>query len=300
MSTSENNAMPSVTNLVDLQGLTAKTGGVHVGDLVWWSLADADVSRADLEAAWQAAGLDPDLLPEIPTPEKALRTAIRQVQVGAKDQLVRLAHEGADQLVYVVKQEAKTADHDTDYATLAKITLDRATGTLRVTGNNDMAGRVQAEFSRMLTTHVSRDVMMTITKCLKRWAAVSLRETGGIYWVPTVSAGLVKALQGAVERIGQSRVYLLPVNDSVDAQRSLGAAAAGSIETELKALQDEIAGFLVEAPRPSTLARRLTAFEELRARADLYRSILGVTLEDLDGQLASMEASVQTMLAGRD
>lgn len=291
--------IPVIQDLTGLVDLQAKAGGPHVGDMVWWTLADADVERQALVLAWQTAGLDPDLLPEVPTPEKALRAAVRAAQTGLRDQLVRLSYEGPDALVFVVKQEAKTLDHDTDYATLAKITLDRTNGQLTVTGQADVTSKIQVEFTRLLATHTARDVMTTIVKSLRKWAAVSLRETGGIYWVPTTQKAKLLALQQAVQTIGKSQVYLVPVFGSPEASRSIGAAAAGTIEADLAALKAEIDGFLEEAPRASTLTRRLDAFEDLRARADLYRTILGVTVDDLDARLADMTATVQTLLAAK-
>ncbi len=119
-------------------------------------------------------------------------------------------------------------------------------------------------------------------KALDACAAVTLRDHGGVYWVPAPHAETVRRLQGAIEKIGSSRVYLLPVHASADASRTLGDAAKLAIEDELATLKAEVAGFIASPPdRLSTLVRRLDAFDALKNRAALYRDVLQVHVQDL-------------------
>ena len=74
--------------------------------------------------------------------------------------------------------------------------------------------------------------------------------------------------------------------------------AQKSIEEELEALKTEVAQFVANPPdRPSTLHRRFDAFEALRARAELYRTILSVQVTDLDKQLDQLTKSVEQLLS---
>ena len=137
-----------------------------------------------------------------------------------------------------------------------------------------------------------------ITRTLASFSSVLLRESGGIYWVPAPHATKLRKLQTATEAIGTSRMYLLPVHDSADANRTLGDVARRSLEEELDALKTEVAGFIAMPPeRPSTLMRRFDAFEALRARAQLYRDILQVQVSDLDTQIDTLTNSVEKLLA---
>ena len=147
------------------------------------------------------------------------------------------------------------------------------------------------------TTHHPDDVRRAISKALDSMAAVALRPSGGIYWVASPFAEKVRRLQGAIEKIGSSRVYLLPVHKSAEAERTLGEIAKGSIEEELASLQAEIASFLNTPPeRASTLIRRFDSFEALRSRAKLYRDVLAVEVQDLDKQLSQMSDTVESLI----
>src|SRR5207247_2644167 len=105
-------------------------------------------------------------------------------------------------------------------------------------------------------------VRRTIVKTLHSFAAVTLRDGGGFYWVPAPFAEHLRRLQSAIAKIGNSKIHLLPVHKSPEVKQTLGEIAKGSIEGELKALQSEIESFLKVPPdRASTLTRRFDAFE---------------------------------------
>jgi hypothetical protein len=100
-----------------------QTAGEHVGDMLWWTLENARISRDRLEEVWQSAGLSMSLLPEPPTPERALRTAVREAQVGHQGHLIRLGKEDDKLQVAVAGIGASRIDvvpvHATPEASLA-------------------------------------------------------------------------------------------------------------------------------------------------------------------------------------
>jgi hypothetical protein len=272
--------------------------GAHIGDICFWMLSDAAIDRAALETHWLSAGLPPELLPEAPTAEKALKTSIREAAVGQHDRLIRLGKETETEIVFAVVHEKKLEDGSVSFNQETRITLDRKTENLSSDDpTHDLAQVIAGGFKRLRTTHTSDDVRRAVIRTLATFSAVTLRESGGIYWVPTPFSQQLRQLQMAVEKIGSSKVYLLPVHESADASRTLGDAALGAIQQELEQLKGEVEGFVAQPPeRPSTLARRFDAYEALRAKAQLYRDILQVQVLDLDAQLYSMTASVEKLL----
>lgn len=277
------------------------TGGQHLGDLVWWSLSEAQIDRTSLESKWLPTGLPSELLPELPTVEKALKVAVRESQVGLPDRLIRLARNDEEALVFGVVREQRHEDGLLTYQMEARISLDRAAGTLTLDHpEHDVAANISVRFEQHCRSHTPDDVRRTITRTLATFSAVTLRESGGIYWIPAPYAQSVRKLQTAIESIGNSRFHLLPVHDSVDANRALGDVAKKSLEEDLEELKAEVQKFLSSPPeRPSTLVRRFESFEALRARAQLYREILHVQVTDLDTQLDQLTVSVERLLAAK-
>jgi hypothetical protein len=287
-------------NLSKLQSVLAQ-GGPHLGDVIFWQLTDARVDRTTLEWLWKNAGLEVSLLPEEPTAERALKQAVREAQVGQRDRLIRLGLDTEVEIVFAVVREHRDEHGNVTYHQEARVHLDRSTEMMTTDMHaHEIVKAVMASYGVLRTTHTADDVRRAIVKALNAWAAVTLRDGGGIYWVPSVYAAELRRLQTAIEKIGASRVHVLPVHQSADADRALGEIAAASLEAELGQLQIEIAAFVAAPPdRVSTLTRRLDAFAALRNRARLYRSILSVQVTDLDAQLDQMAATVDGLLAQR-
>lgn len=273
------------------------TGGAHLGDIAFWALADARIARSDLETVWTSAGLGLELLPDPPTAERALKLAVREGQVGQRERLLRLGKEDDDEIVFAVVHERRDGAGNVTFTQEARIRLDRHREVVSSDVQTELVQAVSSSFQVLRTTHTADDVRRGLVKALGSWGAVTLREGGGIYFVPSPYADNVRRLQSAIERIGSSRLYLLPVHESPEATRSLGEIAKGSLEAELAALQTEIAAFVSSPPeRASTLLRRFDAFEALRGRAQLYRNILHIQVQDLDQQLDSMSAAVEQLV----
>lgn len=277
------------------------SAGQHLGDLVFWSLSDAEIQRSTLEAIWANAGMPPGLLPEPPTAEKAMKVAVRECAVGHPEHLLRLGKEDANEIVFAVVHEHRQGDGSLVYDQEARIQLDRVNEQVYADSpTHELVVAVRAAFSRLRMTHTADDVRRAIVKSLRSFSAVTLRDGGGVYWVPRPYAGQLRQLRSAIEQIGASAFYLLPVHENEDSSRTLGNVAKACVEEELAALKKEIDGFMIAPPdRPSTLMRRLESFDALRAKAKLYRDILNVHVNDLDSQLASLETSVEELLDGK-
>lgn len=273
-------------------------GGQHLGDIVYWTLSEARLDRHTLEQIWASAHLAPAFLPEPPTAEKALKAAVREAAVGQPDRLIRLGLENEKEVVFAVVRETKHDDGSVSYQQETRVMLERATERVSAdVAAHDLATTIVARFAELRSTHTPDDVRRAMMKALDACAAVTLRDHGGVYWCPAPFSETVRRLQSAVERIGSSRFYILPVHASADATRTLGDAAKLAIEDELAALKAEVKGFVASPPdRPSTLVRRLDAFEGLHARANLYRDILQVHVQDLDNTLADLTSSVENLL----
>lgn len=284
-----------------LRSITDATtkGDQHLGDIVFWNLSDASIDRATFEARWTAAGLDKALLPELPTAEKTLRVAINSAKTpGATDVLIRQSLRNDVEIVTAVVRETKHENGEPTYDVEATLRLDRALGTLGSTNPlHPQVKTIMEAYTRMRDIHTTDDVRGTIIRTLTSYAACQLRETGGVYWVPTTNAANLRSLQGAIEQFGSSNFYLVPVHNGQDSNRSIGDAAVKSLESELTDLQKEMEGFVSEPPRADTLARRFSTFEALRNRGNLYRTILSVRVTDLDLALDKLADQARELLS---
>jgi hypothetical protein len=276
-------------------------GGDPLGDLVFWELNSAAVERSELERLWATSGLPGDLLPEPPTPEKALKVATREAQVGHPDRLLRVAKEDDREIVVGVVREERDGVGGLQYHQEARVTLDRPAGVISTDNpTHEIVCAVEERFRVLRTVHTSDDIRRTITRTLATLASVTLKSSGGVYWIPAPYAEHLRRLQAVIERLGASRFCLVPISRTVEGEAALAHAAKSSIEEELAELQTEIQQFVATPPdRVSTLQRRLEMFDELRRRADLYQTVLRAQVTGLADSLAGMTVAVEGLLAGR-
>ncbi len=291
--------LPAVTSFDRLRSVLG--AGEHLGDIVWWTLSDAKLQRTSLETIWSNAGLPMELLPDRPTAEKALRLAVREAQVGQTDHLIRLARDSGDELIYGIVRETKLESGHLLLAQEARVVLNRAAEALTSDmDEHELVKAVRESFLANRYMHTADELRRLLVRTLtKAFAAITLRDGGGVYWVPRAFAAELRRLEQAVGQFGESELNILPVHHSTEGSQTLGKVARGSLEQELAELRKEMEEFAAEPPgRASTLERRLEVFEEVRGRAQLYRDILKVQVDDLEAQLDGMGQRVREMLAG--
>jgi len=283
---------------LDLIRRNTNHGGQPLGDLLWWELANASVSRPDLVKLWVQGALPIELLPDEPTAEKAFKTAARETQVGHPNRLLRLAMENEQETVFGIVHEQRDGSGGLQYHQEARITLDHSSDRVHSDQPTDsMVQKLMARFEELKTLHTTDDIRRTITKTLDSFAAVTLRQMGGVYWVPAPYASSLRRLQTAIEQLGKSKMHLVPITATKEGQEALAQAAKASIEEELTALQTEMQQFLQTPPdRASTLMRRLEHFDDLRRKASLYQTVLQAQVEGLAENLTAMEQQVHSLL----
>jgi hypothetical protein len=270
--------------------------------MLWWTLENARIARTGLEDVWTAAGLSTGLLPEPPTPEKALRTAVREAAVGQQGHLIRLGKEDDDELVFAVVEEQRDGAGNVRYRQEARVILQKHSTPVLASDapDHELVRAVRERYEALLTMHTPDDIRRALVKTLASCAAVTLRDHGGVYWVPAPFAATLRRLQVAVAGIGASRIDVVPIHASPEASMALGNAARSALEEDLAILTAEIDAFLQEPPeRMSTLTRRLATFDDLRGKARLYHSVLQVQVSDLDAKLDDLTRHVESLLQSR-
>lgn len=287
-----------------VSSLARHTGGEHgqhLGDVLWWELNGGEVARVDLARIWVEAGLPAEYLPEPPGEERAFRAAVREGQLGHSDRLLRVAAEDERRIVVGLVAENRDGAGGLTYGIEGRVVLDRQTKTVTTDiPDHPIVKRVTTRFDVLRQVHTLDDVRRSMGKVLDGLAAINLRTHGGVLWVPRTGADQLRRLQSAIERIGMSRMYVLPITETPEGAATLSEIAQNTLEQDLAELQAEIETFVQMPPdRGSTLLRRLDAFTALRQRAQLFATVLRVQVGDLDQKIGILERTVGEMVSAR-
>ena len=131
-----------------------------------------------------------------------------------------------------------------------------------------------------------------------REAGVSLRESGGVYFVPATHQATLDALCAVVEAAGNNQTFLLPIVDSVEGKKTLRKVAKRSLDDEIRQLHEELQRFDREKVRESTLQRKLDGFDELRSRVNLFARVLSFKADSLNNKISGIQSALRGELNG--
>jgi hypothetical protein len=277
-------------------------GGEPLGDLVGWELADANTPVHQLKDRWSQEDLDPALLPEAPTPRKALKVAAQRVNARLGDDLrVEVVDEGDEPTLSIQRRKVgfDQGRAHVDWLQTANIVLCKdMTLFASQPPSIDERGVQQSltdEFQAFLTTYTTDDVRRCFVRTVQSWQAFSVFR--GVYWIQPHHAGDVRKLARVIGGIGESVVKLIPITGSPEGQQTLQAAAQASLEQDLADLLKDMQRFVDKPPKSSdTLEARLDDFEALRNKAALYQTVLGAKVGDIETNLLAMTAIVSTLI----
>ena len=271
-----------------------------LGTLFWWDLGNNRVEHKRLVERADAAGLDRALLPPAVKATTAFRRAWRAAarRIG-DDLLLREIADTPDQIVVaVVLEHHDVPNLDLRYQVLARATVSKKTEATAVLEQHPILDGLGALFEHYsaVTTEDVRAMVLTFV----RRSGLSIRNAGGVYFIPPALSETLRALGQLLPEIGQNTVWTLPVADLGDASVTLGALARDTLDAEITAVEADLAAFDARdvETRDSTLQRRLKKFEELRGRTNLMAGALSVRADVLHEKLVMLEGEVKRRLFG--
>lgn len=242
-------------------------------------------------SVWNAADMDRVLdstgrvafLPSRPTDDVALRRALSELE--DKRTLVRPLARGqwavvqetvmGDRTAHVQVATAKTDIHGMPV-------IDLLTDSTAV--RDAMAGVMNryAECREELTT---QDMSMWLSRLVPKLDAVTLRERGGVYFIPRDRIPAIRAIAGILRVVSQHVVFEIPALASSEA----ADAVLASLEAEALTEINEITEYLDETNRQTrAYVSRSRAVQAIREKVARYEQLFGRRMANLDNQIQSV------------
>ena len=284
------------TTLKAAQDRLANAGGKYLGSLLWWSLNGNRVEHAQLEALAAQHNLPERFVPHAIKPTQAFRRAWRHTASRLVDgQMLRPITETSDEVVVgLVREVADAGTKDLEYDVLARITFDKHAARITSDRESIVVESVRCMYAHHLA-HTTTDIRAMLTGFLGE-AGVALRESGGVYFVPSTHRQMLDALCAVVEAAGNNRTYRMPIVDTPAGRNTLRTIAERTLDEELRQLQDQLERFDDEKVRASTLERKLETFGDLRSRVDLFARVLAFKADDLRNKIGVTQAALRARL----
>lgn len=266
------------------------------GAIIWWRL-NGTVDHEELCAAWADAGLPEKLTPSSPSAARALTRAMNELQ--DRTHIVRPLPKGG---LALVQETADTEANDLGHAVLLTAELDANGDVKMLFKGEDPAGgmalpdpsnirkRLFSAFGKhrlaLSTTDISEWLAVVVHKHLD---AVSLRDKGGIYFVPATSmeewAKIVKVLR----EVSGHFIAEIPAMKSAEAVAAILDAIEREAETEVARMMEELGD---GALKKRALEGRVRLCQSLDAKVTSYEGLLGTHLDKLRERIEAVRAQM--------
>lgn len=273
--------------------------GLRAGLTTWWSL-HGTTSTAALRAAWDAYGLPAELAPGPVSPAKALKRILYE-QAAKRSATIRPLGSGAFAVV-ADNRQGEGADATLDPSETLRVWWDSDVEAVKIRSSH-LGSEAEAAWTSAVQGALDllepEDVSTWLVRVVDRYCAgISLRDSGGIYYIPEAKAGLWSEVREVVGMVAPAhRIHEIPSLRSdrlVDAVMETLQAWAENEVAALEAELREVAASLREGGKYKThrLAPRKARAESILARIGEYDGLLGGALGALQSRASDLQASL--------
>lgn len=263
------------------------------GAVSYWR-ASGEVSIEAVKAAWTAAGLDPEKFRKIPEPETALRRAVQ-----AQQDRHRLVRPLKEQHAWAIVDEEVFEGKPPAYRTQAIVRFDAASSTgfrLESHGANaavvgEIINAVATAYAVQQGTFQPEDITSWLVKLAYGANAVTLRDSGGVYFIPKPAMEFWNKAAGVIESAsrGSHKVFRIPAMRNSEAIEAIIDAVTAEAEQVARKIDEEISAGLASR----ALETRKGVVAELLAKVSSYEELVGQQMKVRE-RLETLQAAVAT------
>lgn len=275
------------------------------GAVVYWERSGV-VNYVKLCRAWSAADLPPEWLPRLPSPNTAIRRALKEYGKGSRS--VHRLKGGTKGWALVDNSIEGEAQPGTPWGTVelrAELDSDSDEPQVKLTPeDHPLHAGLNAAFTKYLANLGKDDVSGWLADLMGHLRAVSLRSSGGFYFVPKHRVDTLRAIASVLRACGDTRIFELPALASDNAVEAVLEAVTREAQDEAGRLRDDLAKAATGEVKLGERALKTKA-RQCKAVADkvgAYTELLGTGLDALQQQLTELHANITVAIltAGSD
>lgn len=270
------------------------------GSVSYWR-ASGTVSIAVMAKAWDAAGLDMALFRKAPEPETALRRAVLDLatreRINDKTERRVLVRPLKEASAWAVVEEIVHEGAAPVYTTLVIVRYDAASAAGFKLETVDAAGNQALQFMQRLCDAVTcqsglfapEDITGWLVKLAYGHGAVTLRDSGGVYFIPRPAMAFWNKAADAIQSASDHKVFRIPAMRNDEAVAAIIDAVTLEAEQEAQKINDEIMAGLGDR----AIETRKDRIAALLTKVGSYEELVGQKMK-ISERLESLQASIAT------
>lgn len=262
----------------------------NAGAVIYFRRGGGEVECSTLKKAWELTDLDAKELPKPPSAATALKRSLDEQKNRS-----RLVRPLKGERGYALVLERHDEDNDLDYTVDLTVRLDDMKLATFNNPEHPLASQIMLRQIYHRSVYNEQDISAFIIDIAKKHDAVSLRDTGGIYFIPRTHLEEFNKRAEVLEQNTGLTVFRIPAEDSANTVKAVLAA----IEDEAQKGIEEVKAFMYpeddSQPGERAIKTKLSKVKELSSKVSRYESLLGKSLESFKTKLSSLQTDMTVM-----
>jgi len=250
-----------------------------LGEIITWKIQGVAISHADLLSGLMASDLDCDVAKEL-APRNAFARACSKLD---SERIIRKVAANHATITFQFTREA-LEEGKFSYHFESLLFLNKHSGVI-TSENLELEQLAKAEFGRCMEARTANDVTRLVQRLFERHADLfSIRDQGGVYFVPEVHHDFIAKVERFVRNIGGSlQRFPIPAG-SPQGDRAVQEAVAHGLQAIIDEHLQAVQKF-GEDTRPDTLRRAEEKVRATKLKIEGYSFYLDKKREDLEASL---------------
>ena len=250
-----------------------------LGEIITWKIQGVAISHADLLSGLMASDLDCDVAKEL-APRNAFARTCSKLD---SERIIRKIAEDHATITFQFTREANEGGKF-HYYFESLLFLNKYSGGI-TSENLELEQLAREEFGRCMEARTANDVTKLVQRLFERHADLfSIRDQGGVYFVPEVYHDFIAKVETFVSNIGGSlQRFPIPAG-SPQGDRAVQEAVAHGLQAIIDEHLQAVQKF-GEDTRPDTLRRAEEKVRATKLKIEGYSFYLDKKREDLEASL---------------
>jgi hypothetical protein len=261
--------------------------------IYWGSMGGIDIAHTDFLKVLEDLGIDKEVAKEVrlkSSATKAVRTVAREQ---GKDSFHKKTADDSKVAAFAVVNSNVDADHDVTFKQATKAVFNKDNSTLQVEGANSQ--RIMENFEKFKGRYDGENFRSTVLRFLDQHCqGISLRERGGIYFVPVSHQEQFEKLENLLAHFNIP-CNVLPLIDDEKSKKAALDALDADVRGEIANLQAEIneaGGEMSDKVREN----RIAAYRKLKEKVEHYDTFLSGKASQLKSDLDKVTEQLRKVI----
>lgn len=292
----------SIHTTTDL-GALERTDATILGKLLWWKIAENNVTIDQIKDAASVANIPADYLPRAISGARAFKRAmdkvVKESKTGDKFSgiVVTKVVEDKARIVYTIHDRDVNKGLETvDFGGQEKVTYLKESNVISY--GEKYTEKIQEWLGICRASYTAGDIRMIVTRLvLDHIQAFAVREKGGVYFAPVDSLDVLENVNKFIALTTGGQIYSFPV--FAPEKKDIGAICISELMDELETLAQETAEALEDTTGSTKFTNRMERYQAFRNKVTMYSEIMEFNNKVLLDTIDAHSKKVSDMLMTR-